>query len=270
MVMDSPFETFLASSLGRRVVFERMARSLTDLDLLFVSMTSRALRECVVSLRGEDGYRALRTPRLFPDARRVDPTTTIDPCDPCERLWTRIASGEFARWGLTIDATTMIETIRNPPRGRGDAEVQLRVRYLRNRLRCPWDARVTEVCLEERCVSTWRWCVENGCAVNPRPVKEQRWLLDRGVDPDVFFGEELPEEFSGEGEFFRELTLDDEGRVVFTDDGTRLYPYEEEDAAIERALERVATMMEEATRRGDDDAFARAMRELEGLRVRRP
>ena len=106
--------------------------------------------------------------------------------------------------------------------------------------------------------------------MNPRPVKEQRWLLDRGVDPDVFFGEELPEEFSGEGEFFRELTLDDEGRVVFTDDGTLLYPYEEEDAAIERALERVATMMEEATRRGDDDAFARAMRELEGLSVRRP
>ena len=270
MALDSPFETFLASSLGRRVVVERMARSLTDLDLLFVSMTSRALRECVVSLRGEDGYRALRTPRLFPDARRVDPTTTIDPCDPCERLWTRIASGAFARWGLTIDATTMMETIRNPPRGRGDAEVQLRVRYLRNRLRCPWDARVTEVCLEERCVSTWWWCVENGCAVNPRPVKEQRWLLDRGVDPDVFFGEELPEEFSGEGEFFRELTLDDEGRVVFTDDGTLLYPYEEEDAAIERALERVATMMEEATRRGDDDAFARAMRELEGLSVRRP
>ena len=74
MALDSPFETFLASSLGRRVVVERMARSLTDLDLLFVSMTSRALRECVVSLRGEDGYRALRTPRLFPDAssRRSD------------------------------------------------------------------------------------------------------------------------------------------------------------------------------------------------------
>ena len=139
---SSPFERFLESSLGRRVVVERVARSLTDLDLLFVSMTSRALRECVVSLRGEDGYRALRTPRLFPDARRVDPTTTIDPCDPCERLWTRIASGAFARWGLTIDTTTMVETIRNPPRGRGDAEVQLRVQYLRNRLRCPWDARV--------------------------------------------------------------------------------------------------------------------------------
>ena len=57
---------------------------------------------------------------------------------------------------------------------------------------------------------------------------------------------------------------------MFTDDGTLLYPYEEEDAAIERALERVATMMEEATRRGDDDAFARAMRELDGLSVRRP
>ena len=59
--------------------------------------------------------------------------------------------------------------------------------------------------------------------------EEQMWLLDRGVYPDVFFGEE-PEEFPGEGEFFRELTLDDEGRVVFTDDGTLLYPYEEEDA----------------------------------------
>lgn len=263
----SPFETFLASSSGRRVVVERIVRRLDDIEQLFVASTCRALRECVTSARGEAGARALRRPKLFPDARRVDPTTPIDPDDPCERLWVKIARGTCARYGLTMDATTMVDTIRNPPSGRGDAVVELRIRYLR-RLGCAWDARVTEACLEQRpsFVSTWRWCVENGCPVNPRPMREQTWLLDRGVEPETFFGKELPDEFSGEGEFFRELTLDDENRVVFADDGAPLYPYEEEDAATERALERVATMMESAT---NEDAFARAMRELEGLRVRR-
>ena len=246
--VDSPFETFLASSLGRRVVVENGAFAHGSRSALRLHDVSSAPRvRGVASRRGR--YRVANAATL-PDARRVDPTTTIDPCDPCERLWDANRERGVRAVGIDDRHDDDGGDDSNPARGRGDAEVQLRVQYSSNRL-CARGTRVTEVCLEERCVSTWRWCVENGCAVNPRPVKEQRWLLGsrrrsgcllrrrvaRGIfgRRRVFSRTDAGRRGSGgvHGRWNAALSVRGRG-CLFT--------------AIERALERVATMMEEATR----------------------
>ena len=192
----APLERFVSEHPS--VYGERVVARLSDAELLMARCASRAMRRATNAAAPERA-KTLHRVRLFEDDARVDVTHPVRADDPMEIWWRKVSAGRLGRWGLSLGAETMLGTIARPPRGRGDAHVKHRLRYLRERLRCDWDARVTEACLERGYLGSFAYCCDNGCPATRRPPAKQTWLLERGADPEEWFAW-LKKEFERDGD----------------------------------------------------------------------
>ena len=156
----APLERF--ASAHPTLYAERVVARLSDAEALMARCASRTLRRATNAAAPERA-KTLHRVRLFEDDARVDVTHPTRADDPMTIWWRKVSEGRLGRWGLTLDAETMLGAIARPPRGRGDAHVKHRLRYLRERLRCAWDARVTEACLRRGYVGSFAYCCDRGC-----------------------------------------------------------------------------------------------------------
>lgn len=201
-----------------RDVARRTLERLDDVDLLMLRATSRTMRGVVRDFLGEKRDAGLSRVRLFADRTRLIVRGPSRADDAADAWWRKVSRGELKRWGLGMSTEVMLGTIENPPPGRGDMHVKQRMQYLRERMLCPWDERVTERCLEKMYVASWRYAIENGCPYRIRPRREQTWLTSRGIDPETYFAK-LKKEFSREDERFYEVSIDKTtGALVHTGD----------------------------------------------------
>ena len=157
---DSPMDRFAhgVDAPTKGIFCAKVLSHLHVIELLMLSMTSRAMRAYVRARVGDEDWESLHKVKLFvgraiqmdySEKREIElareDAAREDDIDPLERWWLKASRGELERWGLVFSAHTMIDCVNNPPRiygelqPRGDHDVRHRVIYLRNVLRCPWD-----------------------------------------------------------------------------------------------------------------------------------
>ena len=194
---DSPMERFAhgVDAPTKGIFCAKVLSHLHVIELLMLSMTSRAMRACVRARVGDEDWESLHKVKLFvgraiqmdySEKREIElareDAAREDDIDPLERWWLKASRGELERWGLVFSAQTMIDCVNNPPRiygelqPRGDHDVRHRVIYLRNVLRCPWDDdALFELLVENQYLYTLNWCFDHGCA--PKSRQKQPFCL---------------------------------------------------------------------------------------------
>jgi hypothetical protein len=247
----STLEMFVARERGWEVFTRAVATRLDDAELLMTRATSRTMRDAVNAHVGRERALTLARVRLFGDPRRLDATVEPEVDDSMETFWRKAARGALGRWGLSISTETMLETIERPPSGRGDEHVKQRLMYLRNRLGCPWDRRVTASLLRKGYMSSWAWATdptknENPCPFDRGEPRKQTWITNHGIDPDEYF-EKLKKEFTNEDERLVDVYVDEDGRTTHEGADTFREPMDDDefDERFAARMKELATLLVE-------------------------